>query len=226
MILPREVLSVAAFGQKRVDIMVAMKEILFGTTNPAKVKQLQGALAPIGIAVRGVGDASQLPPVEEDGRTAQENAFKKAMAYAGALRVPVLAMDNALYLDGLPLEEQPGIHVRRINGSTTIRPSDEELLAHYVALVRRYGKTMTGRWEFAICIATPKRECTETTIVSPRIFTSVPSPKTVVGYPLEAMQIDPATGKYISEMSQEEQDQFWQRAIGKPLQEFIKRIQF
>jgi len=31
-----------------------MKEILFGTTNEAKVKQLQGALAPIGVTVKGV----------------------------------------------------------------------------------------------------------------------------------------------------------------------------
>lgn len=197
-----------------------MKEILFGTTNDAKIRQLQGALAPIGVNVCGVKDKTSLPHIEEDGKTIQENARKKAIAYAKALGVPVLSMDNALYFDGLSPEEQPGLNVRRINATTT-RPSDSELLDYYSALVRRFGEKITGRWEFAVCVATPEGKFEETTIISPRIFTRVPSAKIIPGYPLESIQIDPDTGKYISEMSQDEQDQFWQRAIGKPLQEFI-----
>lgn len=205
--------------------MAAIKEILFGTTNEAKIKQLRGALAPIGVEVKGVEDQASLPPVGEDGETAQENARKKATAYAKALGRIVLSMDNALYLDELPAEEQPGLHVRRIH-SNRERPTDEELLDYYSALVRQWGERTTGRWEFAICVATPDGKVQETTVISPRIFTSVPSPRTVPGYPLESIQVDPDTGKYIAEMSQEEQDAFWQRAIGKPLQEFIKSIQF
>lgn len=204
--------------------MLVMKEILFGTTNEAKVKQLQGALAPIGVSVRGVKDKTSLPHVEEDGRTAQENARKKALVYAKALGTTVLSMDNSLYFDELSPEEQPGLNVRRIS-ATAARPSDDELLDHYSALVRRLGERTTGRWEFAICVATTTGTFKETTIVSPRIFTSLPSRKIVPGYPLESIQIDPDTGKYISEMSQEEQDAFWQRAIGGPLQEFIRHIQ-
>ncbi len=204
--------------------MTVMKEILFGTTNEAKVKQLQGALAPIGVTVRGVKDKTSLPPVKEDGKTARENARKKAMTYAKALHTTVLSMDNALYFDELSPEEQPGLNVRRINAKAT-RPSDDELLAHYSELIHRFGERTRGRWEFAICIATSEGKFEETTIISPRIFTSVPSQKTVPGYPLESIQIDPETEKYISEMSQEEQDAFWQRAIGKPLQEFISKIQ-
>lgn len=200
-----------------------MKEILFGTTNEAKIKQLQGALAPIGVSVRWVQDKALLPPVEEDGKTAHENARKKAMAYAKALGATVLSMDNALYFDKLPPNEQPGINVRRIN-ETAIRPSDSELLAHYSALVRRFGEQTRVRWEFAICIATPEGKFEEITIVSPRIFTSAPSQKIIPGYPLESIQIDPDTRKYVSEMNQEEQDAFWQRGIGKPLQEFISKV--
>lgn len=204
--------------------MTAIKEILFGTTNEAKVKQLQGALAPIGVGVCGVKDKALLPHVEEDGKTAQENARKKAMTYAKALGETVLSMDNALYFDKLSPEEQPGINVRRI-GVAGARANDDELILHYSQLIRRFGDVATGHWEFAICIATPEGIFEETTIVSPRIFTSVPSTRTVSGYPLESMQMDPDTGNYISEMSQEEQDAFWQRAIGKPLQEFIKKVQ-
>ncbi|MBI4021414.1 MAG: hypothetical protein HY369_04160 [Candidatus Aenigmarchaeota archaeon] len=202
-----------------------MKEILFGTTNEAKVRQLQGALAPIGVRVRGVADTSSLPPIEEDGKTAQENARKKAIAYATALHTTMLSMDNALYFDALPASEQPGLQVRRIPSSTA-KPSDRELLAHYVKLVRRLGERTGGHWEFAICVAAPDGRCEEITVIAPRIFTVTPSLKSIPGYPLESIQIDPASGKYISDMSQEEQDVFWQREIGKPLQDFIKKVQF
>jgi XTP/dITP diphosphohydrolase len=204
--------------------MPAMREILFATTNKAKVRQLQGALAPIGVSVHGVEDKVLLRPVEEDGHTAQENARKKAVTYAHALGTVVLSMDNALYFDKFSPEEQPGLNVRR-KGATGARLSDAEMLDYYSKLVRRFGETTTGRWEFGICVATPEGKFEETTIISPRIFTSMPSRKIVTGYPLESIQIDPDSGKYISEMSQEEQDSFWQRAIGKPLQKFINRIQ-
>ncbi len=202
-----------------------MKEILFGTSNQAKIKQLQGALAPIGISVRGVADKALLPQVEENGTTAQENARKKAVAYAKHLGAEVLSMDNALYFDRLSPEEQPGVNVRRIKGSAA-RPADEEMLEYYSKLIARFGDRTTGRWEFAICAAAPSGEYRETTIISPRIFEKTPSSKIIPGYPLESLQIDPATGKYISEMSQEEQDLFWQRTIGKPLQEFVEKLEF
>ncbi len=191
--------------------------------NEAKIKQLQGALAPIGVAVRGIKDKASLPPIEEDGGTAQANAKKKAIIYAKTFGVRVLSMDNALYFDELPAKEQPGTYVRRINGAES--STDEELRKYYSKLVARFGEKTTGWWEFAICVASPEGECEEATIISPRIFTSSPSSKIVPGYPLESIQIDPETGKYISEMSQEEQDLFWQRAIGKPLQEFVGRIE-
>ena len=197
-------------------------EIIFATTNEAKVKQFQGALAPFGIVVKSLKNFTSLPSIEEDGETAQENAKKKATIYARASKQTVVSMDNALYFDKLPTEAQPGIHVRRIHSDNT-RPTDEALLSHYTELVKQFGAQTTGRWEFAICIATPDGQCQETTIISPRIFTSTPSSKIVPGYPLESMQIDPKTGKYISEMDQAEQAVFWQRAIGQPLQDFIKK---
>ena len=202
-----------------------MKEILFGTTNKAKILQLQGALAPIGVVVRGIESNTPLPVINEDGITAQENARKKALTYAKALNTTVFSMDNALYFDKLSSEEQPGLHVRRIN-LTNERPTDNEVLEYYSSLIKKFGDRTTGHWEFAICVATPNGTYEETTVISSRIFTSIPSTKMVSGYPLESIQIDPITGRYISEMSQEEQDIFWQQSIGKPIQEFIKTIDF
>lgn len=200
-----------------------MDSILFGTTNEAKIKQVSGALSPAGISVEGVKDKSLLPEVLEDGKTAIENARKKSLTFAKALGKTVFSMDNALYLKGLNPEEQPALNVRRING-TTNRPTDQEMLDYYSKLVGKLGGKVNGYWEFGICIANPQGEYKETIIKSPRTFVSTPSEKMVEGYPLESIQIDPVSGKYISEMSQDEQDVFWQNAIGKPLLAFVKSV--
>jgi 8-oxo-dGTP diphosphatase len=200
-----------------------MKEIVFGTTNEAKIKQVRGALVPAGIAVDGVKDKKLLPEVVEDGKTASENARKKSIAYAKALGKTVFSMDNALYLEGLPTEKQPGLNVRRINGASE-RPTDEQMLEHYSKLIEELGGKVNGYWEFAICIANPQGEYEETVIKSPRIFVSKPSKVMVEGYPLESIQIEPESERYISEMSQNEQDLFWQNAIGKPLLKFVQKV--
>jgi len=200
-----------------------MKEIIIGTTNPAKVEQIKGALQPLDLMVKGIEKGTLLPEVNEDGKTAQENAQKKALAYAKALNKDILSMDNALYLDGLAPEEQPGLNVRRIKNSEE-RPTDEDLLAYYSNLVQRLGGKINGRWEFAVCFAKPTGEIHEMTIISPRIFTSQISPSVIPGYPLESIQIDPKNGKYISEMNEKEQTLFWQEAIGRELMDFVQSI--
>lgn len=200
-----------------------MKEIIFGTTNEAKIKQIRGALSPAGIIVDGVASKELLPEVIEDGKTAVENARKKAVVYAKSLGKPVFSMDNSLYLNGLSDENQPALNVRRMNGYPD-RPSDEQMLEYYSKLINKLGGKVDGYWEFGICIASPNGKSEETIIKSPRKFVGEPSRIIQPGYPLESIQIDPDSGKYISEMTQEEQDRFWQKTIGKPLLEFVQSV--
>lgn len=199
-----------------------MKKLIMGTTNPAKIAQVRDALASAGIQVEGVADKKLLPEIVEDGTTVQENACKKAVAYAKALGQTVISMDNALFFDGLAPEDQPGIHVRRIGGS--LAATDAELLDHGVALVKSLGGNITGYWEYGICIADPSGKFSETTLRTPRVFTSKRSDKSVPGYPLESIQIDPETGKYISEMTIEEMAAFWQKTLGAPLCTFVSSV--
>ena len=95
-----------------------MKEIIIGTKNPAKVEQIKGALSPISeLVVVGLHNENDLPEVEEEGPTAQDNARLKAITYAKILGKPVLSMDNALYFDDLEGDDrQPGLNVRRFAG--------------------------------------------------------------------------------------------------------------
>jgi hypothetical protein len=46
-------------------------------------------------------------------------------------------------------------------------------------------------------------------------------PKTL---PLESIQIDPESGKYISEMNPGERAAFWQKTLGEKLRNFVSKI--
>lgn len=198
-----------------------MKEIIYGTINPAKVAQVRDVLEPLGFDVKSLTDFDEQVTVEEDGETAEENARKKAVAYAKAFGKQVLSMDVALYFIDLPDEQQPGLHVRRLNGEE--RASDDEMLEYYMNLAKSMGSDrIDAYWHYAFALARPDGTNTSFTRDTPRVFVSQQSERVIEGYPLESMQIDPASGKYISEMSKEEIAAFWQDSIGAPLVEFIQ----
>ncbi|QQS39405.1 hypothetical protein IPM62_02215 [Candidatus Woesebacteria bacterium] len=202
-----------------------MTSIIFGTTNEAKIKQLQSVLSVDRIEVVGIEDKSKIPEIVENGETALDNARIKSFAYAKALGKTVFSMDNALYLSGLTQEKQPGVNVRRIHGMSQ-RPTDEQMRDYYSKLIDKLGGKVNGYWEYGVCIANEKGEYKETVIRSPRVFVGKPSAILVDGYPLESLQIDPETGRYISEMTREEQDIFWRQTIGQQLLMFFRSVKF
>ena len=46
-------------------------------------------------------------------------------------------MHDNLYLENVPLDKQPGMYVRRVNGK---RLTDAEMIEHYSNLVKEYGE--------------------------------------------------------------------------------------
>lgn len=197
-----------------------MNEIIYGTTNPAKVAQVKDVLEPLGFNVKNLTDFNKRVIVGENGQTSEENARKKAIAYAEGLNEPVLSMDVALYIHGAPDDQQPGLHVRRIKGKE--RATDQELIEHYSKLVDSLGGRVDAYWRYAFALAWPNGKCVSFIHDSPRIFVSQPSSKVVEGFPTESLLLDPDNGTYISEMSVEEMAKFWRKTVGGPLIQFVK----
>lgn len=199
--------------------MAELRELVFGTKNQGKIDQLQGALASSNIHIIGINEVGDVPTVDEDGATLIENAIKKATTYAMTIGRQVLSMDNGLYLEGLSVSEQPGIHVRRINGID--RATDEELLSSYIDLISKHGGKMQGRFAYAVVLAQPDGKFESMEIDDERIFVSTPSDQRLEGYPLESLCIDPVTNTYVAAMSDIERAAFWQRVIGEPMAAFV-----
>jgi len=197
-------------------------KLIIGTKNKAKVDQLKMALKDFDIEIQGLPDNKDFPEINENGKTALDNARAKALNYAILIGCPVFSMDNGLYFEGLSDNEQPGLHVRRINNRSD-RPTDLEIVDYYSKLISRLGGRINGYWEYGVCVATPEGETHETTFKSQRIFVSKPSANILDGYPMESLQIDQKTGKYSSEMTLAEKDSFYQErgATGQKLRDFI-----
>jgi XTP/dITP diphosphohydrolase len=82
-----------------------MNKIVLATGNPHKVAELRSILADCGVGgVQFVGLADvapALPEPHESGRTFEENATIKALAYARQTGLPCLADDSGLEVDAL-----------------------------------------------------------------------------------------------------------------------------
>lgn len=180
-----------------------MKKILFATSNEAKVKRFKDKLLNKGIELLSLKDLDVSLTIEENGTSAIENALIKARAYSDKVDIPVIAMDDTLYLEDVPEEYQPGLYVRRVNGKSL---SDSEMLEYYSNLVKNYGHNgkIVARWVYGLAIIYDQKE--ETYTWSKTNFWLVDTPSSIVnpGYPLNSISKSIELNKYFSEMTQED----------------------
>ena len=173
-------------------------KILYGPTNKGKLQAMKTAVELLDIELIGLGDIdSELPSVNENGKTPLENAEIKARAYYEAFHIPVFSCDSGLYFDELQEEEQPGLHVRRIDGKEL---TDDEMIQYYASLAERHGGRLTGRYRNAIYFILDENHHYSSMDISiatePFILVTEPHSKRVEGFPLDSLSIDIETGKY------------------------------
>lgn len=183
-------------------------KLLYGTGNPAKIAAMKRRLSELDIEIIGLKDLGKdIPKVVEDGNTPLENAKKKALKYYEAFKMPVFSCDSGLYIDEIPEELQPGIHVRTINGKYL---TDQEMLEYYSGLARQYGD-LTARYRNAICLVLDEEHVypvmEESMASQPFIMTSVSHSIHKEGFPLDSLSIDIKTGKYYYDLEHDELDQ-------------------
>ena len=175
-----------------------MRKVLFATENKAKVKRFEKGLLENDIEVITINDLKEKLNVEENGKNAIENALIKARAYSKVIDIPVFAMDDNLYIEGIPEQKQPGMFVRRVNGK---RLNDEEMIEYYSNLAHEYGKEskLTTRWVYGISVVNNGDEATYTWSKDDFYLVDKPSKVINPGYPLNSVSIDKETNEYFSE---------------------------
>lgn len=186
-----------------------MKKILYGTGNPAKLDAMRQALKRLDLEIIGLGDMEgEIPDAPEDGNTPLENARQKAWTYFRHYKIPVFSCDSGLYIEGIPDELQPGVHVRTVNGKYL---TDEEMLAYYGGLAEKYGD-LTAQYRNSICLILDEGHVYESDdgALSGNAFiiTSKPHHSAVrKGFPLDSLSKEIKSGRYYYDIGKNEADE-------------------
>lgn len=192
--------------------------LIYGTTNPAKLEAMRNRLSEIpfleieglieemaGINIRpGFSQRTgKLPQMKETGKTVLENAVQKARQYYELLHRPVFSCDTGIYLEGVPRELQPGIHVRQREGKYL---TDEELLAFYQDLAVRYDP-LSAVYQNGICLILDEEHiyalADKSLESKPFRIVDKPHPIRKEGFPLDSLSVDPETGRYFYDLTKD-----------------------
>jgi XTP/dITP diphosphohydrolase len=88
--------------------------LVIATHNPGKTAEIRDLLKNFPIDIKNIDDFGPIPPVDEDGDTFDENAYKKASFVSKVLGLPALADDSGLVVDAL--DGAPGVLSARYAG--------------------------------------------------------------------------------------------------------------
>ena len=181
-----------------------MKKVLFATGNQSKINRFKEKLLENGIELLSLEDLNIYLDIEENGETAIENALIKAKGYYKKTHMPVIGMDDTLYLEDVPEDKQPGLYVRRVNGKEL---NDEEMIEHYTDLVKKYGNNgkLDCKWVYGMAAINENGE-ENTYSWSKGDFYMVEEPSKITnkGYPLNSISKYNNLDKYFSEITEED----------------------
>ena len=176
---------------------------LLATTNKAKIRYYGTKLKERGIEIVTLEDLNIECDVDETGKNPIDNAIIKASAYHKLSGMPTIALDDGLFLEGVPDNIQPGTHVRRVNGR---KLNDIEMIEYYIDLVNKYGENGTLKGYFLKGVAIVNQDRTYTfDYKANRCFTNKQSKVIDEGYPLASIQIISSLNKFKSELTEEEE---------------------
>lgn len=175
--------------------------LLYATNNNSKVYNMRRRLENIPIKIITPKELGIKVNVIEDGKTAVENAIKKAQAYYEETKIPTIAGDSGLYIDGIPSDKQPGLFVRRVNGKVL---SDDEMIEYYTKLIESIGGETTGYYVTGLALITEQGLFTTEISEDKFILSSKISNNNHRGNPLDVMTIDPVSQKFYTDMTDED----------------------
>jgi XTP/dITP diphosphohydrolase len=128
---------------ERNKLMTERQLLVLASRNAGKTGELRGLLKNFPVELKNLDDFGSIPPVEEDGTTFDENAYKKAAFTAKVLGLPTLADDSGLEVDALG--GLPGVHSARYAGP---KASDTDNSAK----LQREMKDKTNRAANFVCV--------------------------------------------------------------------------
>lgn len=126
------------------------KTLVLGTKNEGKIAEFSQLLSGFDLQIMTLKDFGPLPAILEDGKTFEENAYKKAHGTAKATGMPALADDSGLVVTALG--GAPGVRSARYAGeNATDEENNRKLLREMNGINNR-----EAAFECVLAIAVPR----------------------------------------------------------------------
>ena len=184
--------------------------LVIASRNNGKVIEIRELLKDFSLKIAGLNDFGPIPEIEEDGKTFDENAYKKASFTSKILGMPVLADDSGLSVEALG--GAPGIYSARYGGEDT---TDEKNCLKLLETMK--GKTnRRADFECVISIAVPTGAALTYEGRCEGMITTEPSGTNGFGY--DPIFYFPSLGKTFAELTRVEKNRVSHR--GKAFSEF------
>ena len=199
-----------------------MQKLLIATSNPGKLAQYRAQLSDIAeiISTADLG----LAPVEETGKTFEENVLLKVRTYHELSGLPCIGDDGGLEIDAL--DGEPGVYSRRWKtGDENV--SDQELIDYTIEKMEDVPEGLRGaRFKVAMAFIDPsgKEHMAE---ASTEGYIPLKASSTVLPHlPFDSVLFIPQFNKVRSELNEDEHNQVNQRvlAIQKLKPEILKAL--
>jgi XTP/dITP diphosphohydrolase len=129
-------------------------KLIIATNNPGKTREFYELLDDLGIELVTPAQIGLDLDVVEDGSTYEENAAKKAVAFAQASGLISLADDSGLEVDALGGE--PGLYSARYGSPDGNKLPDRERRKFLVSRLQGKPRPWTARFRAVIAIAVPE----------------------------------------------------------------------
>ncbi|MGB6839332.1 MAG: non-canonical purine NTP pyrophosphatase [Microgenomates group bacterium] len=197
-----------------------LKRLIFGTTNPAKLKEWSELLESV-VPLVGISEFGELPKPRESGKSFAENAREKASHYAKLTGEYVISEDGGYEID--VLGGAPGIMSRRIlpGGKDG---TDQELIDFVLKKLKNvpFGKR-TVKLTTSIALSDPKGNIIfEGRASSKGVVCQEPGPILIPGYPYRTIHFFPKLGKTYAELTRKERKKYsHKKKIARRLTKFL-----
>ena len=199
------------------------KILFFATGNSFKMALMKRRMSVFSdLEIVGPKDLNVKIDVVEDGKTAGENAIKKAVAYHEATGLPTIAEDSGLYIDKFSEDKQPGLFVRRVNGRDDL--SDNEVFKYYYDEIEKLGGESKAHYFSGVALVDEKGDV-HSTIFNETDFlltTKLYNGEITKGGILEPMSFDIKAGKYFDERTPEEEEDHY-KELNDGYRELVKK---
>lgn len=181
-------------------------KILLASNNRGKLLEIRALLADLPLELVSPADLGLSFDVLEDGQTYQENAARKALAFAQAAGLTSLADDSGLEVEAL--DGLPGLHSARFSPLAGATDADRRRLL----LQKLHGKPQPWQARFRcwVAVSTTTGELWFTEGVCPGVI--IPEERGQNGFGYDPIFFLPELEKTMAELSLEEKNRLSHRA--------------